>query len=99
MFAPSLIVTLIVGGLWVVIYWKAAEIDGQPCWLWAGPSAAIFAGGILPLGMGMYWRYVRCRYSWGWVTMRFSCGRCLRMALEGVSRDRNPEIHPIMVEG
>ena len=56
MISLPLIVTLILGGLWFLIYWKAAEMDGQPCWLWAGLSAAVFA--------------VTCFYfGWGWLTI------------------------------
>jgi hypothetical protein len=47
------ILPIIIGIVWITLYWKAAEIDNQPRTLWAGASLAVF--------MLTWWLL-----GWGW---------------------------------
>ncbi len=55
MFNPyAFLLLLIFGGVFAFAFWKAAEIDEQPRWLWGGLSAAVFFFTFFYLG----WSYV-----------------------------------------
>jgi hypothetical protein len=53
MFNPyALLLPVIFGGVFVFAFWKAADIDEQPRWLWTGLSAAVFFFTFFYMGWG-----------------------------------------------